>query len=160
MNCHFCSQTDLQEYHVLPIRRSKLVRMSVACTICTWNSRVFCREHQQIHRSFSEGVTACFSCIDELVELYLSDAALIAGAVKNAISQEEYYELVDVARVDSQHMKIGDEDISILRFLMAKALNQRCSMNEVVAMVRAERSICSVINLQQYFFRFADIYLQ
>ncbi len=143
MRCELCG-SDPRRILLLPLQRTDGRLYTYACEECAKESSAFCYIHGRIHQGFSDGSTACLFCVEEMVEVRKPYALGIWSNLLKILSPTDKewltsaYELGSIVTGDS-------EEITILRFIVCKALRTRRTPEEVLREMDAGHSVTSIL---------------
>jgi len=140
MKCEICGDLDPRLIILLPLHQSDGKLDTMACEACATKSTVYCVKHNRPHQGFRDGTTACLHCVEELVKENISRVFDIQSEVLENLSDEERNRLTDAIDIPSEIMNCSSWD-TILRFVACKALRMHYNIDEIVALIREEKSV-------------------
>lgn len=92
-----------------------------------------------LHQGFVDGSTACLICVNELAQENESRAGNILHCLSEALSKDQFEDLSQAAEDSS--LTTGDpREVSVLRFIVCKAVRKGRTIDDVIGQLTADKS--------------------
>jgi hypothetical protein len=140
MCCKICGRDNAGTVYVLPLRQKDGSLTTLACERCAVKSGAYCIQHAQIHQGFTDGSTACLTCIQIKAFSLQPKARIFAEGLLKFLGEEEAEELKEAAEIASAMRGWGGTELAILIFLISKAFRTKQNLAAVLLKVMDERS--------------------
>ncbi len=143
MKCELCGKDPIKLL-LLPLHQPDGKLCTFTCEECARKSSAFCCKHNKIHQGFSDGSTACLSCVEELVQTRKEYALRIWASILPLLPSFEKEWLQEACELSSLVTNDGEE-IAILRFIACKALRSNCSVEDVLTDIQVKHSVSCIL---------------
>ena len=102
---------------------------------------LFCPHHGKTdHFIFLTKERACLTCMQHLLVYQAEEAAVIGTQVRNALSKEEFKEILPAINQAKKAIKVEDEDIAILALVVCEAARKKTTVENVISKMQSSGS--------------------
>lgn len=134
-DCEICGQ-DANPILILPLHKADGCLNTFACQSCAEKSGAYCLKHNKIHLGFTDGTTACRSCIEE--EIALNGEAVVALLSTSANLNEEPWEPLHEWAATASVLTGNAARICIARAIITLAKRRCITPDDVIQEVVAQ----------------------
>lgn len=121
MKCEKCG-VDADPIYLLPLKQKDGKLDSFYCRHCALESGAFCTKHSMFHLGFTDGTTACKTCIDELASAHLAQKYEIWCGVMEALQTDDAEEVREMASIDMARTGTEGAQARLVWLIAARAM--------------------------------------